>query len=115
MKMTCECNCKCHKERKRDKENKKDKRNENNLFRNFWFILALSISLFLVGVLGFYYFNNQDVISSIYDSASIMSAVGASDEPHTDSGKIFATFFTFFSGLFYIFIIAYFVTTLVVK
>lgn len=118
MEMTCccllehKCKCKCH---SNNRNNSRNNNRNKNFFRNIWFILAISICLFTIGVLGFYTFHISDWVTAVYDTTAIMSAVGAADEPHSTQGKIFASFFTMFTGLFYIFLISYFVTSFLVS
>lgn len=78
---------------------------KKSIFTDIRFIIILSLVIFVIGILGFYFFNEQNWPAAIYDTASIMSGVGAADEPHTVSGKIFGTFYTLFIGLGYIFLI----------
>jgi hypothetical protein len=90
----------------------KNKKNQNNIFHDIRFVLILSIILLTIGVLGFYIFHKPDWYEAIYDASSILSAVGAANEPETNAAKIFASIYTLVVGLGYIFLISYTVTYL---
>lgn len=85
---------------------------KNNIFKDFRFIVVLSIVLLAIGILGFYIFHKPDWYEALYDASSILSAVGAANEPETNEGKIFDSIYTLVVGLGYIFLISYTVTQL---
>jgi len=82
-----------------------NKNKKQSLLTNIYFIIGLSIVVLLIGILGFYIYNEADWITAFYDAAATMSAVGAADEPSKPAAKIFAGFYTLFTGLFYIFLV----------
>ena len=100
-----------------DKNNNKNnnKNTENNIFTNIWFILILSLVFLIIGILGFYIFNEPIWTNSIYNASTIMSIVGATYAPKTDSGKIFASIYSLAAGLIYVFIMGYFVLSKIIK
>jgi len=69
----------------------------------------------VIGNLGFYIFHKPDWYEALYDASSILSAVGAANEPETNEAKIFASIYTLVIGLGYIFLISYTVTYLLRK
>lgn len=78
---------------------------------NLKFIIVLTLVLLAIGVLDFYIYNEENWITSFYEAASILSAVGASDTPITPEGKIFAGIYTLVAGLGYIIILSYIVSS----
>jgi hypothetical protein len=59
----------------------------------------MSISL-CVGTIGYHELENMKWIDAFYNAALIMSGMGPASELSTDAGKLFASAFSLYSGLF---------------
>ena len=79
---------------------------EKNTLTDIWLVVVISLLLLLIGIFGFRYYENQNWAGAFYETATIMSLVGASHGPQTQSGKIFSGIYNLFVGLVYTFIIA---------
>ena len=91
-------------------QHKKEKDNDNSkFFSNFLTIFLLCLVVLIIGVLGFYIFNNQNWIDSFYNASTTMATVGATITPYNDEGKIFAACYSLFTGLFFVYILAFFI------
>ena len=98
----CNCNCECNK-------NNKNVKNKKNILTNVYFVIILGIILLIIGTLGFYIYEKLDWITSLYDASTILAVIGMGRPPETKSGKIFGTFYSFFIGLFYVYLVTFIV------
>jgi hypothetical protein len=80
---------------------------KKHIFQDIRFLILLTLTTLVIGILGFYLFHKKEWVTALYDATAILSAVGAADEPTNDAGKIFASFYTMFVGLCYILILAF--------
>jgi hypothetical protein len=67
-----------------------------------WFLATaclLMISL-LVGVLGYHYFEAMAWIDALLNAAMILGGMGPVDALHTPEGKLFASFYAIYCGIF---------------
>lgn len=64
-------------------------------------ILLVLVSLF-VGIIGYRITENMDWIDSLVNASMILSGMGPASEMHTTAGKLFASFYALYSGLFLI-------------
>ena len=70
------------------------------IIRNFGLLLVLvAVSLF-VGAVGYRETEGMSWIDAFYNASLIMSGMGPATELQTDSGKIFASVYSLYSGLF---------------
>lgn len=74
------------------------------------FALILGLILLIIGTLGFYLYEKTDFVTSLYNSSTILTVVGATFGPQTTKGKIFATFYTLFIGFFYVYLISFIIS-----
>lgn len=85
----------------------------NNIRNNYWkwlFILIIfGIVLLLIGILGYYLFNHHNWIDAIYDASMVMSGVGATDIPSSDTSRIFGAIYSLVTQLFYVIILTAFI------
>ena len=89
------------------KEDKKKKR--ENIFTNVGFVSLLILFFLLIGALGYYLLDDQNLTEAFYTSTSVMTGVGAAGMPKNNRGKIFATIFTLVTNLLFLFIVGYIV------
>jgi hypothetical protein len=54
----------------------------------------------LAGTLGYHGLENMSWIDAFYNAALIMSGMGPAGDLHTEAGKLFASLFSLYSGLF---------------
>lgn len=87
--------------------NENNKKREEKIHGYIVFAICLTLVFLAIGILGFYIFDEKSWIGSLYETTAIMSTVGAANDPSTDHGKIFASFFTMAVGLGYIFFISF--------
>lgn len=69
-----------------------------------WFsftCLLITVSL-LVGMCGYHYYEDLPWIDSLLNAAMILGGMGEVDPLHTTGGKLFASFYALYSGLFLI-------------
>ena len=64
-------------------------------------LVLIGISL-LIGVLGYHYIEGFDWIDSLLNAAMIAGGMGEIDPLRTTGGKLFASFYAIYSGLFLI-------------
>lgn len=88
---------------------KEKKKKKENIFTNVGFVSLLILFFLLVGALGYYLLDEPDWVTAFYTSASIMTGVGAAENPNTSAAKIFSTFFTLVTNLLFLFIVGYIV------
>jgi len=62
-------------------------------------VLALSLAM---GVLGYHGFSRLPWIDSLVNASMILGGMGPVDPIHTTGGKLFASFYALYSGLFFI-------------
>jgi len=75
------------------------------LRRQAWHIfLAMMIvgGSLTVGTVGYHLFDKQDWIDAAYSATMILTAMGPSGTPKTDSGKLFGIAYALFSGIAFI-------------
>ena len=70
------------------------------------FAIFLGLILLIIGTLGFFLYEKTDFVTSLYNSSTILTVVGATFGPQTVKGKIFTTFYTLFIVFFYVFLIS---------
>lgn len=64
----------------------------------FAFIVSLGI-----GIVGYHYFEQMAWIDALLNASMILGGMGPVDPLYTDEGKIFASFYAIYSGVFLIF------------
>lgn len=75
-------------------------------------LIFLSVSLG-VGVLGYHYFNDLPWIDALVNASMILTGMGPVDPLKNDTAKWFASFYTIFSGVAFLSIVAMFLSPLV--
>ncbi len=66
----------------------------------------LCLSLF-IGVAGYHFIEGMEWVDALLNAAMIMSGMGPANDLHTEAGKVFASFYALYSGLFLIAITGY--------
>ena len=67
---------------------------------SYAFIAFLLILISLgIGILGYRYFEGMDWIDALLNASMILGGMGPVNELHTNSGKVFASFYALFSGV----------------
>jgi hypothetical protein len=80
------------------------RRQIKNIGRGLFWILVVLTS----GALGYrYYLHGASMVDSFQAAAMILSGMGPDAHPETSGGKIFATIYALFSGLFYPAVLGY--------
>jgi hypothetical protein len=64
-----------------------------------FFLIGLSL---LVGMLGYHYFEGLTWLDSLLNAAMILGGMGPVDILKTEAGKLFASFYALYCGLFFI-------------
>ena len=54
---------------------------------------------FLIGILGYHYFESLSWIDSLLNASMILGGMGPVNALQTDAGKIFASFYALYSGI----------------
>lgn len=70
----------------------------------YWLVITivfLGISLFM-GACGYHYLESMPWIDAVLNAAMILGGMGPVDALHTDAGKIFASFYALYCGIFLI-------------
>jgi len=63
------------------------------------FLIALSLS---IGVVGYHYFEGLTWLDSLLNASMILGGMGPVDTLNTEGGKLFASFYALYCGLFFI-------------
>ncbi|HVO75780.1 MAG TPA: hypothetical protein VMT35_17265 [Ignavibacteriaceae bacterium] len=68
------------------------------------FLSALSVILFslLIGILGYHLTEKLSWLDSLLNASMILSGMGQVNEIHSSAGKIFASFYSLFSGIIFL-------------
>src|SRR4030043_2147652 len=72
------------------------------ILRQFIFLLVaigIIIGSLIMGMLGYHFFENLSWIDSLVNAAMILGGMGPVDALHTQAGKLFASFYSLFSGM----------------
>lgn len=75
------------------------------LRRQCWHTLigtAIVAASLAIGTLGYRFFDGQGWIDAAYSATMILTAMGPSGTPRTDSGKLFGIVYALFSGIAFI-------------
>jgi len=70
-------------------------------------LLPLIMLSLAVGMVGYHALERMSWIDSLYNAAMIMSGMGPAADLHSDAGKIFASIYALYSGLFLIAVTGY--------
>ncbi len=71
--------------------------------------LMISISLG-IGIVGYHYLAHLTWIDSLLNASMILTGMGPVDPMHSDIGKLFASFYSLFSGIAFLTTIAVFLS-----
>jgi hypothetical protein len=63
--------------------------------------LLVAVSL-LIGIFGYREFEGMSFIDSLLNAAMILGGMGPVDTLHTNAGKLFASFYSLFSGIVFL-------------
>ena len=69
---------------------------------NAWVVLVFVVASLLLGVCGYHYLEGMPWIDALLNASMIAGGMGPVDILHTWEGKIFASFYAIYSGLFLI-------------
>ncbi len=69
---------------------------------NIGFALVLVLLSLLAGAAGYHFFENMNWIDALLNASMIAGGMGPVDVLHTDAGKLFASIYAIYSGLFLI-------------
>ena len=79
----------------------------NRLFRNFlWGGVIVAVSL-LIGILGYHFTEDLSWIDSLLNASMILTGMGPVNPMVTVAGKLFASFYSIFSGVIFLTTIAF--------
>lgn len=87
-----------------DENDKNIDKTQDNIV--IWYVVISGFLILLLGIFGFSYIENLTLSCAFYEAAAVLSTVGASIGPSTESGKIFAGFYALLS-ITYIIITGY--------
>ncbi len=72
------------------------------MLRHMLMAMALTIFALGIGIAGYHYFEDMSWIDATLNAAMILGGMGPVDRLDTDTGKLFASTYALFSGLFFI-------------
>lgn len=64
--------------------------------------LIVAVAMLLLGILGYHYLGDMSFVDALLEAAMILGGMGPVAPMHSDSVKIFASFYALASGLFVI-------------
>lgn len=64
--------------------------------------VALIVVSWLIGILGYQFFERMSWIDAMLNAAMILGGMGPVDVLHTDGGKLFAALYAMFSGVIFL-------------
>ncbi len=67
--------------------------------RNAFLALGFIVFSLIMGAVGYHYTENMAWIDATLNASMILSGMGPVNELHTAAGKIFATFYSLYSGI----------------
>ena len=76
-----------------------------NLTRSFLIGSGLIIFSLGIGGIGYHFFGNQDWLSAFLNASMILTGMGPVDPMTSSSGKLFAIFYSLFSGVTFLIIV----------
>jgi len=76
------------------------------LLRSFLAWLAVVTASLALGTLGYHHFGNLEWIDALLNAAMILTGMGPVDKIESHSGKLFATFYSLFSGIVFLTLVA---------
>ena len=67
-----------------------------------WFSITCTLTALslIAGIYGYHHYEDMSLIDATLNAAMILGGMGPVDTLHTDSGKIFASLYALYSGLF---------------
>src|SRR3990167_6262065 len=74
----------------------------SRLFRHIGIALIIVFCSLLIGVLGYHYLEGLTWIDSMLNAAMILGGMGTVNLLNTEVGKIFASFYTLYSGIIFL-------------
>lgn len=78
----------------------------------FFAVLLLGVSLG-IGVLGYHYINDLPWIDALLNASMILTGMGPVDSMKSDTAKLFASFYSIFSGVVFLSTVAVFLSPIV--
>lgn len=76
------------------------------IFRNLILGFGIIFLSLILGMAGYAYFENMDMVEAYENAAMILSGMGPVSDLKTDAGKIFAGSYALFSGIVFLIVIA---------
>ena len=70
--------------------------------RHILMAIALTIVALGIGIVGYHYFEHMRWIDATLNAAMLLGGMGPVDHLNTDAGKLFASAYALFAGLFFI-------------
>ena len=67
--------------------------------------LGIILGSIFMGLLGYHYLENLPWIDSLLNAAMILGGMGPVNELHTESGKLFASFYALYSGIIFLVVV----------
>jgi hypothetical protein len=66
------------------------------------FALIFMVASLLVGIAGYHHYENLSYLDSLLNASMILGGMGPVGELHTSGGKLFASAYALFSGVFFL-------------
>ena len=76
------------------------------IIRNLFIGLLIIFVSLAIGMMGYYHFEQMDIVDAYENAAMILSGMGPVDTIETVGGKIFAGTYALFSGVIFLVVIA---------
>jgi len=74
----------------------------SRIFFHFLSALTLILLSLIIGILGYHFSENLTWIDSLLNASMILGGMGPVNEIHSNAGKIFASFYSLFSGIIFL-------------
>ncbi|CAH6419703.1 Hypothetical protein HVR_LOCUS779 [uncultured virus] len=94
--------------------NQNDGNTSRPWYRIWWALVLLIVSL-VIGIVGYYYIAKLQLVDSLLNASMILGGMGPVDTLHTDSAKIFASFYAIYCGAIFLVIIAFLIDSVVLS
>lgn len=74
----------------------------HRMFKGIGAIIIMTLASLTVGILGYHVTEQMSWLDSLLNASMILGGMGPVDALHTPAGKVFASLYAIFSGLFLI-------------
>ncbi len=72
------------------------------IFLHFTSALSIILLSLIIGIFGYHFLENLSWIDSLLNASMILGGMGPVNQIHSNAGKIFASFYSLFSGIIFL-------------